>query len=135
MGYMLDTNVCIAIMKGHQSVQAKVSQIPLTAIGISGIVLAELAYGVQKSAHRSHNEKALTDFCAMCQVFDWPSDAARTYGAVRADLEARGRVIGANDLLIAAHAKYVDAVLVTRNVREFQRIPGLLLEDWVSDGV
>ncbi|MFW6011071.1 MAG: type II toxin-antitoxin system tRNA(fMet)-specific endonuclease VapC [Desulfosalsimonas sp.] len=130
--YMLDTNICIAVMKGRQAVRSKISSIDSAKTGISGIVLAELSYGVWKSLKCERNKKALADFCSVCAVLDWPAPAADIYGEIRACLERQGRIIGANDLLIAAHAKYLDAVLVTNNTREFERIPGLKIENWTS---
>jgi tRNA(fMet)-specific endonuclease VapC len=128
--YMLDTNICIAVMKGRPAVQSKISNIDPAEIGISSIVLAELAYGVWKSSQKERNAQALTDFCSICSVWDWPAAAADTYGEIRGFLEQQGRIIGANDLLIAAHTKYLNAVLITNNTREFNRIPGLPIEDW-----
>lgn len=132
MTYMLDTNICIAIMKGHSGVRSKLQMINPDEVSISSIVKAELCYGVWKSVHQTQNEQALADFLAMCRVLDWPKDAADTYGQIRSSLEAQGCIIGANDLLIAAHARYVDRVLVTNNVREFQRIPALAIENWLE---
>ena len=128
--YMLDTNICIAVMKGHSAVRSKISRIDPVKIGISGIVLAELSCGVWKSKQHERNKQALADFCSICRVWDWPVFAADIYGEILAFLEQQGRTIGANDLLIAAHAKYLDAVLITNNTREFERIRGLKTEDW-----
>ncbi|MCF8112025.1 MAG: type II toxin-antitoxin system VapC family toxin [Desulfobacteraceae bacterium] len=130
--YMLDTNICIAVMKGDSPVRSKISRIDPVKIGISGIVLAELSYGVWKSKQHERNKQALADFCSICSVLDWPAQAADIYGEIRAFLEQQGRTIGANDLLIAAHAKYLDAALITNNTREFDRVPGLKTEDWTS---
>ncbi len=130
--YMLDTNICIAIMKGHPDIRSKISSIDPVKIGTSGIVLAELSYGVWKSLQRERNKQALADFCSICNIWDWPAQAADTYGEIRTFLEQQGRIIGANDLLIAAHTKYLKAVLITNNTREFERIPHLQIEDWTS---
>lgn len=130
--YMLDTNICIAVMKGRPEVRAKISRIDPAKIGISSIVLAELSYGVWKSVQKERNKQAMAAFCSICSVWDWPAGAADKYGEIRAFLEQQGRVIGANDLLIAAHTRYLNAVLVTNNIREFERIPGLKIEDWTS---
>ncbi len=131
MNYMLDTNVCIAIMKGHSGVRSKLGMIGPNEVYISSIVQAELCYGIWKSLYRVQNEQALTDFLAMCRVLDWPSQAANIYGQIRAELEQQGQIIGANDLLIAVHAKYLDVVLVTNNVSEFERIHDLKVENWI----
>jgi tRNA(fMet)-specific endonuclease VapC len=130
--YMLDTNICIAVMKGRSAVRSKISSIDPAKTGISSIVLAELSYGVWKSQQRERNQQALDDFCAICSIWDWPARAADTYGEIRAFLEQQGRIIGANDLLIAAHARYLNSILITNNTREFERIPDLQIEDWVS---
>ena len=130
--YMLDTNICIAIMKGYPDIRSKISSIDPVKIGTSGIVLAELSYGVWKSLQRERNKQALADFCSICNIWDWPAQAADTYGEIRTFLEQQGRIIGANDLLIAAHTKYLKAVLITNNTREFERIPHLQIEDWTS---
>lgn len=132
MDYMLDTNVCIAIMKGHSGLWSRLSEVSPDDIGISSIVLAVLSYGVSKSAHRTQNQLALADFCSVCRLLDWPYAAADTYGEIRTFLEKRGCIIGANDLLIASHVKYLNATLVTNNLREFTRVPGLAVEDWIS---
>ncbi|MGM0540385.1 MAG: type II toxin-antitoxin system tRNA(fMet)-specific endonuclease VapC [Thermodesulfobacteriota bacterium] len=128
--YMLDTNMCIAIMKGHPNVCSKIISIDPSQVSISGIVLAELTNGVCKSVQKKRNQKALKDFCSMCTIFDWPAQAADTYGQIRASLEKQERAIGANDLLIAAHAKHMGMILITNNTREFERVPGLHIEDW-----
>jgi tRNA(fMet)-specific endonuclease VapC len=133
MLYMLDTNICIGIMKGHPRLQARLRELSTERMILSGIVLAELYFGVCKSLHRSQNERALLDFCAMCKVWDWPKEASQKYGEIRASLQAQGQVIGANDLLIAAHALSADAILVTNNLREFNRIPELILENWLAE--
>ncbi len=129
---MLDTNICIAVMKGDAVTRNKLSSIPVQNVGISGIVFAELSYGVKKSERKEQNVKALSDFTALCQLWDWPFQAAHVYGEIRAHLEASGMIIGANDLLIAAHALFLEAVLVTGNVREFKRVPGLNIENWIA---
>ena len=132
MKYMLDTNICIGIMKGHPAIRSKISRIDPAKIGTSGIVLAELSYGVWKSLQRERNKQALADFRTICNIWDWPAQAADTYGQIRASLEQQGRIIGANDLLIAAHAKYLDVLLITNNTREFERIPNLQIDDWTT---
>ncbi len=133
MQYMLDTNICIAIIKRHPlEVQERLSKIPVGEVGISSIVLAELWYGVSLSQKQRHNERALKDFLKYVVVSDWPEVAAPHYGRIRVLLKKRGQMIGANDLLIAAHALTLDSVLVTDNLREFQRIPHLKVENWIT---
>lgn len=131
MNYMLDTNICIYIMKNHPPhVQERLKKIPIGSVSISSIVLAELWYGVKKSQHVSKNTQALKDFLNFLIIEDWPQGAASAYGDIRAGLERAGKVIGPNDLFIAAHEQYSNAVLVTNNTNEFQRIENLKLENW-----
>ena len=133
MKYLLDTNVCIAIIKEcPDEEKAKLLKIPFGEIGISSIVLAELWYGIRLSRKREHNEAALNQFLEYVTVLDWPEQAAPEYGMIREHLKKKGTPIGANDLLIAAHALALDAVLVTDNAREFERIPSLKIENWIS---
>ncbi len=133
MSYLLDTNICIYTMKRHPpAVRERLHNLPTGDVGISSIVLAELHYGICKSKRRQQNEAALTDFLAFCRVLDWPQAAASVYGAIRADLERRGQVIGGNDLLIAAHALHLGVTLVTNNTLEFERVTNLRIENWIS---
>ncbi len=133
MKYMLDTNACIAIIKQRpEGITQKLIEVPIGELGISSIVLAELYYGIQLSQKREHNEAALGSFLKYVVVLAWPQQAAREYGVIRAHLERKGTPIGANDLLIAAHALAQKAVLITDNVREFQRVPDLRIENWIS---
>jgi len=129
--YMLDTNICIYIMKRRSdALQERLRRILPGEIRLSCVVLAELWYGVSKSTRREHNEAALSDFLSVVAVDDWPAQAAPIYGDVRAFLESEGRTIGGNDLLIASHALVRNAILVTSNTREFERVPDLAIEDW-----
>jgi tRNA(fMet)-specific endonuclease VapC len=130
--YLLDTNTCIAIIK-HQpeAIQSRLTHLPVDEVGVSSIVVAELWYGVALSKKKKQNEMALKDFLDYVAVLNWPLDACRIYGGVRANLKKKGTPIGAMDLLIAAHALLLNAVLVTANQREFQRIPGLKIENWL----
>ena len=133
MRYLLDTNICIYTMKRHPpEVRARLEGLSIDEVGISSIVLAELQYGIRKSQRRHQNEAALTDFLAFCRVLDWPHQAAAVYGELRAKLERQGRVIGGNDLLIAAHALHLGATLVTNNTQEFARVARLKVENWIT---
>ena len=130
--HLLDTNICIYTMKYHPpQVRERLLAIPPDTIAMSAIVLAELRHGIAKSQQRERNEAALADFLQFCQVFDWPEAASTPYANIRATLEKQGTIIGANDLLIAAHAMHLNAILVTNNLKEFERIPNLQLENWV----
>ncbi len=133
MIYLLDTNICIAIIKKcPPEVKAKMIQRDIGEVAISSIVLAELWYGVELSVKQAENQAALSDFLQYVLVLDWPEQAGREYGKIRAHLKQKGTPIGANDLLIAAHALALDAILVSDNSREFLRVPGLKLENWVA---
>jgi tRNA(fMet)-specific endonuclease VapC len=128
---MLDTNVCIDLMRGRApKVALRMSRHGIEEIGISSITLAELHYGVAKSARPAHHAMLLIQFCAPLAILSFDDRAAETYGPVRAELERAGTPIGALDTLIAAHALAVGTVLVTRNEREFGRVAGLRVENW-----
>lgn len=111
--------------------QARLRRVAIGEVGISAIVLAELRFGVEKSRRRDENAAALADFLAFCLVLDWSHQAAGPYVRIRNDLEAQGMPIGANDLLIAAHAMHLGCVLVTNNVQEFRRVDGLDVDNWI----
>lgn len=131
MRWMLDTNTCIYVMKYHPpQVQQRLRRVAVGEVAISAIVLAELRFGVQKSRRRERSAAALADFLGYCLVLDWPQEAADLYAEIRADLQQRGTPIGPNDLLIAAHARWLNATLVSSNVGELARVEGLRLEDW-----
>ena len=103
---------------------------PVGEVAISSIVAAELWYGVARSQKKKQNEAALRDFLDYVAVLDWPCEACLIYGQVRATLEEKGTPIGAMDLLIASHSLWLDAIIVTDNTREFQRVPDLKIENW-----
>jgi tRNA(fMet)-specific endonuclease VapC len=130
---MLDTNTCIAIIKRRpDTIQARLNALSVKEVGISGIVAAELWYGIALSQQKKQNEAALKDFLDYVTVLDWPSEAGEIYGRIRSDLKGKGTPIGAMDLLIAAHALFLEAALVTDNERELQRVPDLKIVNWVK---
>lgn len=131
--YMLDTNI-IAYAKNNKPevVMERFRKYDPDDLCISVITLAELEYGVFNSSNPDRNQLALTLFLAGIEIVPFDDDAAIEYGRIRAELRRRGTPIGANDLLIAAHAKSRGFVLVTNNTREFERVAGLELEDWAS---
>ena len=133
MRFMLDTDSCIALIKRKpaQALRRIVSLAPGEA-GISGVTLAELWFGVAKSAQGERNCQALDEFLLPLEIADFDAGAAGSYGKVRAALEAAGTPIGPLDTQIGAHALSLGAVLVTHNTREFCRIPGLAVEDWLA---
>ncbi|GGJ00712.1 ribonuclease VapC [Alicyclobacillus cellulosilyticus] len=131
MRYMLDTNICIYLIKQKSdTLLQKLRTFRLGEIGVSVVTVAELQYGVAKSLHRERNLAALQAFLLPFEVVDFNMDAAMIYGQIRADLEKEGHPIGPLDTLIAAHALSLDVPVVTNNVREFQRVKGLRVEDW-----
>ncbi len=134
MKYLLGTNICIVLIRQKSAavLQRLVSQKP-GDVGISSITLAELVYGVEKSVQVEQNRAALQQFILPLEVADFDQLAASAYGKIRVELERAGQVIDSMDMLIAAHALSLDAILVTNNVREFQRVDGLVLEDWISE--
>jgi tRNA(fMet)-specific endonuclease VapC len=133
MRFMLDTDSCIALIKRKpaSALRRLVSLSPGDA-GISAITLAELRYGVAKSAQSEQNSRALEEFLLPLEIADFDGPAAESYGIVRAVLEKSGTPIGTLDTQIGAHALNLGAVLVTHNTREFRRIPDLAVEDWIS---
>lgn len=129
---MLDTNICIYVLKERpESVLAKFQQ--HDELHLSAIVYAELWSGIEKSPlkTRKARESQLLYFISMLTVHDWDEAAARTYATLHTALQHNGQMIGNMDLLIAAHASSLGATLVTNNPREFARIEGLKLENWV----
>jgi tRNA(fMet)-specific endonuclease VapC len=132
MKVMLDTNLCIYIIKKHpESVIDRFSAFPVGDIGISTITLAELEYGVSKSSQPRRNRDALRQFIAPLEIAEFNDRAAEAYGRIRAALEKKGQPIGAMDLLIAAHASSLAVRLATNNEREFRRVDGLRVENWL----
>ena len=130
MKYMLDTNICIcAIKQKPKLVIANMMAHDPTDICISSITYAELMHGVEKSQAVEKNRLALTLFLSAIEIREFHASAAETHGKIRADLEKQGTPIGLLDLLIAGHARSEGCVLVTNNIREFQRVEGLRVED------
>ena len=132
MKFMLDTNI-IAYAKNHrpESVLRRFMQYRPEDMCISSITMAELEFGVYNSSKPEQNRLALMTFLSGIEVVPFDADAALAYGSIRADLTKKGTLIGANDMLIAAHAKALDLTLVTNNTREFSRVEGLKIENWV----
>jgi tRNA(fMet)-specific endonuclease VapC len=132
MQYLLDTNICIYIInKKPQVVLEKLQSVSFEYLSISSITVAELEYGVRKSSLPSKNQAALNEFLAPFSIVNFDRAATIEYGVIRNELEKKGMSIGPLDTLIAAHAKSLNLVLVTNNEREFSRISGLRLENWV----
>ena len=133
MKLMLDTNICIYIIKQQPvTVLKRFLEYQIGDIGISSITLSELRYGVAKSTHQEKNTKALDEFITPLEVVSFDEEAAHVYGDIRATLEKAGTPIGSMDMLIAAHAVSLGIPLVTNNAREFVRIPTLNIIDWLA---
>lgn len=133
MDYLLDTNICIYIIKKKPAeVFEKIKNLAIGDVGISSITLAELQYGIEKSSNSLKNREALEKFLTPIEIVDYGFEATVEYGIIRAELEKKGIPIGPLDTLIASHAKSLDVILVTNNVREFERIPGLKIENWTK---
>ena len=132
MKYMLDTNIIVyAKNRRPESVLARLRQCRPEDVCISAVTMAELEYGVSKSSRPEQNRLALMMFLSGIKVLPFDSEAAREYGDIRVDLSRKGTIIGGNDLLIAAHARAEGLILVTNNAREFERVEGLRVENWV----
>lgn len=131
MKYLLDTNIVIGLSKGRPEVRARLANLAAQALLLSPVVLCELEFGIAKSQRQEANRAALAQLLANLPVADFNAEVAVHYGRIRATLEAAGKPIGPNDLLIAAHALSLGATLVTDNLREFSRVPGLAVENWL----
>jgi len=133
MNFLIDTNICVYIInKRPIEVIKRFKDKEVGQIGISSITVSELQYGVSKSRFREQNSKRLEEFLTPFQILPYDEDAANFYGEIRSHLEKQGSIIGPLDLLIAAHALSQNLVLVTNNEKEFNRIPSLKVENWVS---
>ena len=133
MNFMLDTNICIYIIKQKPlNVLERFKQTEISQIGISAITLSELSYGVSKSSKPAQNQMALAQFIAPLEILPYDDNAAQYYGNLRTHLEKQGTTIGSLDMLIAAHALSIACTLVTKNTKKFSRIPNLKIENWVA---
>ena len=133
MTYMLDTNICIyAIKNKPEQVLEKLKQNLSNGICISAITLAELQHGVEKNMNPEKNSMALLQFLSILDILPFDDLAAVEYGKICAYLQKRGTPIGTMDMLIAAHAKTENLIIVTNNVRKFERVPDLKIENWAN---
>ena len=133
MKYLLDTNICIYIIKKKPSVVLKRIELKQPGqIAISTITLAELEYGIARSHYPHRNRIALLEFLIPFTILDFDQAASAEYGHIRSSLELKGRPIGPMDLLLAAQARSHSLVLVTNNVKEFKRVEGLQIENWAK---
>ncbi len=132
--YMLDTNICIYVLKNHSDKLRHKFKV-IKNICISSVTYGELCFGIEngEASKREARREQLDIFTQRLLIDPWDEDAARHYGFIRALLKKQGTIIGNNDLLISAHARSMNAVLVTNNVREFSRVPDLSIENWVAE--
>lgn len=131
MHYMLDTNACIGIINGKPvSLRKHLMQCQPEQVSISPIVHYELMFDVCNSQQKQRNQKNLQQFLQYIQVLEWGEEQSTAAANIRCALSRKGQLIGHYDILIAAHARSLNATLVTHNTREFERVDGLLLEDW-----
>ncbi|MBB3312366.1 tRNA(fMet)-specific endonuclease VapC [Rhizobium sp. BK196] len=131
LAYMLDTNICIYVMKNYPLELREKFNLLAEQLCISSITLAELYYGAEKSARRIENLTAIEHFTARLEVLPFGEKAALHYGQVRADLERAGTPCGPHDMQIGGHARAEGLIVVTNNMREFVRMPGVRTENWV----
>ena len=133
MKYFLDTNIIVYALNGrYPAVVSHFQRVPAMAIVIPSVVAAEIAYGARKSYDYEKTIQLYQKFMGHFEIVPFTGLSAACYGRIRAELEAAGQVIGANDMLIAATAMAENGILVTHNTREFSRIRGLVLEDWAQ---
>jgi len=129
--YMLDTNICIYVIKNYPAKLRERFNDLAERLCISAITLGELAYGAEKSVRQLSNLQAIEHFTARLEVLAFSARAAAHYGQLRSELERRGSPIGPHDMLIAAHARSEGLTLVSNNLREFRRVAGLRTENWM----
>ena len=130
--YMLDTDTCAFVLRrSSDTLLARIQSVPMMQQVMSVVTYAELLYGVQLSSKKKANQAAVDALARHLAVLDWPQDAAGHYAQIRADLKRRGAMIGANDLLIAAHARSLGAIVVTNNTKDFARVKGLAIDNWM----
>ena len=129
---MLDTDTCAFILRGSStSLLERIALVPLRQQVISVVTLAELLYGLQLATKKKANQTAFDAMIKHLMVIDWTPDAAMHYAELRAALKKSGQQIGANDLMIAAHARSLGATIITNNVKDFGRVKGLSVENWM----
>jgi tRNA(fMet)-specific endonuclease VapC len=130
--WMLDTDTCSYVLRKHSTAVARRFELARPdEIALSSIVLAELYYGAALLPGATQLRTRIRQFASGLRLFPWGAAAADHYGEIRAELERKGAPIGSMDMMIAAHARSLDAILVTNNLKHFRRVPGLKTETWV----
>ncbi len=130
MRFLLDSNICIGIIKGERELVRELRSLRPSSIVVPSVVRAELYYGVQKSRHAASKRRVLDAFLEPFTTLPFDDAAAQQYGMIRSLLEQLGTPIGPNDLMIAAIGMANDLTVVTRNTREFARVIGLRVDQW-----
>ncbi len=131
--YMLDTDICSYIIKERPLlVLERFKQVKMEQICISVITYAELIYGVENSSSKKVNRAVIDDFSRYLDIINWDKKAAEHYGNIRACLQSKGTIIGAMDMMIAAHSRSKNMTLVTNNDKHFKRVPKLRVENWTK---
>jgi tRNA(fMet)-specific endonuclease VapC len=130
--YLLDTNVCIGIMRGHEVVTQRLRGLERADLVISSITAYELWLGVEKAKHTDRERARVEGLFSLVSWVDFDLAAAKRAASIRAHLESKGQVIGPYDTLIAAHALALGLTLITQNTKEFKRVPGLKVVDWLK---
>lgn len=130
--YLLDTNIVIYVIKRRPMEVLETFNRHAARMAVSAITLAELMHGAEKSSRVEDNLRIVEDFVSRLEVLPYGARAAQHYGQIRAALEQTGQPIGVNDLHIAAHARSEGLTLVSNNLGEFARVPGLMVENWVA---
>jgi tRNA(fMet)-specific endonuclease VapC len=130
--YLLDTNIVIYVIKRRPIEVLGLFNEHAGRMAMSSITLSELYHGAEKSVKVSQNLEVIEEFSSLLEVLPYSAKASAHYGSIRSALEKAGQSIGVNDLHIAAHARSEGLVVVTNNVSEFARVPGLMMENWVT---
>jgi len=135
MNYFLDTNICIYLLKGKfPEVKQRLEELSPQRIKIVSLVRGELLLGAEKSNNSEETREVIEQFLLPFEIVAFDKEASEQYARIRGELEKKGQVIGPNDLLIAATVCANDGTLVTRNEKEFDRVPGLKVENWTGNG-
>jgi tRNA(fMet)-specific endonuclease VapC len=135
MIWMFDTDILIYFVNrkpGFELIARRMSGRSPGELRLSAITLAELRFGIENGEFRAENRRALTDVLQLFQTDDLPSGAAQDFGEIKTALLRKGKAIGPYDMLIAAHARHIGATVVTNNEREFRRVPGLSVQNWLK---
>ena len=131
--YMLDTDTCAFVLRRtSDSLLERIQAVPVVQQVMSVVTYAELLYGIQLSSKKKANQAAVDALASHVAILELSQDAARHYALIRADLKKRGCMVGANDLMVAAHARSLGAIVVTNNTKDFARVKGLKVENWMS---